>query len=403
MEDQELYFQKILNNEFNITTSDTNGNVETDNIDMNDADSNDQLLSIHDTLLDQLEDTNKSSISITSGENQLAEINLDPVIKLKNDLKKLKSKFDDVDIIQNQFNEADSLLKEYAELQKKYDEKVDALEYNINHNFGKVNNTIHKQQGTATDIKPEVFEKVEKKEGPTIKSFLKNSYKKLFQSEKKQSPAATQNKNNTVAAKLNLRKNLIKQLRGSQGSTNPDQLAEELILSLLKPVKGLSASMTDYNQQKNIANSQRANSISQTQINSKKDIKPLENLNKKEQTTLPQFKIEANGKTYSVLGYSEDYATLKLKGEDGKGYHTKNSEGLKLKPLNPLKINPIQKELLEKGKSLLITSGTDLPFKLSKNSQKGDDIYDITTVSISQFKNSNQVKASTGKSVKLKL
>lgn len=116
-----------------------------------------------------------------------------------------------------------------------------------------------------------------------------------------------------------------------------------------------------------------------------------------------QFRLNAHGTSYQVIRYSDDYRALELRGADGKMFKAKNVEGLKLEPKKSLDLNPIQKELLSKGKSLMITSGTDIPYKISMNQGKGENLYDITTVSMAQFKNTNQVKATAVKSVKQKL
>jgi len=205
-----------------------------------------------------------------------------------------------------------------------------------------------------------------------------------------------------------LRKNFINQLRGQNSATNPDQLAEELILSLLKPVKGIGATIQDYRQQKKgmSVNGQAAPEKKKEQetIPSVKPSSPVQDIHgpdlPKNQT---QFRLNAHGTSYQVIRYSDDYRALELRGADGKMFKAKNVEGLKLEPKKSLDLNPIQKELLSKGKSLMITSGTDIPYKISMNQGKGENLYDITTVSMAQFKNTNQVKATAVKSVKQKL
>ena len=408
MEDQDLYLQNILNKEFSITTLDSDGESNVNSIPIQETESNELLLSIQDKILDELPLGKTTSISIDSGKNNIDEIDLSPINDFRLKLEKLKNEIDKVDEIDQRLTSAESYLEEYNELQETFDHKVDALEYKINHSFGKANNTIHKEQKTESVIRPAVFEKISNGEGSSLRELLKKSYNKVFQWTKPQSKAAEQSKNNTISAKLNLRKNFIKQLRGQNSATNPDQLAEELILSLLKPIKGLGASVQDYrHQKKGLSLNTRTDPKTKAEIKPAESTKGSPSAHSLKSINPPknqsQFKLNAHGTSYQVLAYSDDYKTLELKGSDGKMFLAKNIDGLKLEPIKSLDLNPIQKELLTRGKSLMITSGTDIPYKISMNRGKGDDLYDITTVSMAQFKNARQIKATAVKSVKHKL
>lgn len=408
MGEQDLYFQNILNKQFSITAKDSNGEESTNEISTGETASNELLLSIQDRLLDELPNGKTASIEINSGENQLAEINLSPINEFMKKLDKLKGEIDKVDQIDQKLTTAENYMLTYNDLQKTYEEKVDALEYKINHNFGKANNSIHKEQNSESVVTPEIFEKISKKEGTTIRTLLKKSYKKLFQSTKPQSKAAEQNKNNTVSAKLNLRKNFIKQLRGQTSATNPEQLAEELILSLLKPLKGINASLTDYHQQKkNISSAGHSDSDKSNKMETSPsgiESNGQQHLDNRNLTVAkPEFSLSANAMKYDVIGYSEDFSKLELRAPDGKRFQAPNSKGLRINPIAELKLNPIQKELLTRGKTLMITSGTNLPYKISVNEGKGANLYDVTTVSMDQFKNNKKMKATAVKTVKHKL
>ena len=269
--------------------------------------------------------------------------------------------------------------KTYTQARSTYDEKLEKVENLINQKFGIVDNTLNKQKGTESKIKPYVFKGFNTRYGEDIRQYFKKHYSKLFQGKKVKTPVQQKSMNNALYTKLKIKENLLKEFKNARATSNPDQLAEEMLISLIRPIKAVSNALHQYS-------SEKKQEIDST----RKGTTPLA------KNTKSNIEVINGGKTYDFGGYSKDYSKISLIGEGGKELEMLNNTGISLKLKKAPKLNPIQQDLLDKGKSLLITDDA-FPYKISKNNE---GYLELKTISTKDFSAGNQKGQKISKSVK---
>ena len=370
-DNDDLFLKQLLQNELNVVTKDTDDFEERFNIDLDSEEPSGYLLDIQDLLLEKVPEGKIKSITIENGETEIAHIDISPLNAFKTQLEELQNKIARLSEVEEAIGTVEELTSTYKETHKQYEEKLDNVEAIINQKFGLVDNTINKQKGTESDIKPSNFKEINKKYGAEIKEYLKGSFTKLFQG-KTDRPVEQQSMNNALSAKLHLRANLLKEFKNSRSTANPDQMAEELLLSLLRPIKAVGNSLHQYSaEKKELSNKQNKQQTTSQPI--KEAPKAFE--------VKPEVSIKLNGSEYAFQGYSKDYSKIFLKDAMGTPLEKSNNENISLNFKSAPKLNPIQQDLLKKGKTLLMTDGK-FPYKLSKGE---NDYLNIKTVSISEF------------------
>jgi hypothetical protein len=378
----ELYLEQEYLNHLNIVSRDDNGIEDSVVINISDKDASKKLLDVQDLLLQRVPEGKTKSVTIASNSEEVAHIDISPLNILKTNIEQLHEKISKLSEIEETFKSMDSLTDTYKRTNELYEEKLVYIESLINKKFGIVDNTINKQNGQESPIKSETFSKLSTTYSREIKEYFKNSYKKLFQGKTEKTTAENKSMNNALSAKLKLKENLLKEFRNTRATANPDQIAEELLLSLIRPVKAVSNALHQYGAE--------AKELKQNTEPAK--LKPSA-------YSTPEATVKVNGTQYSFLGYSKDYTKVLLK--DAKGIHleAENSISKKLQFGTMSKLNPIQKDLLNMGKSLVM-SDRSFPYKLSKSSE--NDIV-VTTINISEFaagkKQSNNKTKSKSQSI----
>lgn len=387
MENQDIYLQQALLNELSVTSTDTNDQDHLFEVDLDVDDASSKFLDIQDLILQQVPEGKTKSITIENQDKEIAHIDISPLANFKTKLEELQLKMQRLSEVEDAIESIEDLTNTYKQTHKQYEEKLDNVESMINQKFGLVDNTINKQKNLESHIKPSTFRDINKKYGLEIKNYLKRTYTKLFQGKADKTPVEQQSMNNALSAKLKLRENLIKEFKNTRSTANPDQIAEELLLSLLRPIKAVSNSLHQYSTETKELSKKQKNIVSQTGP---------------EKTTLDSFKIKPevsiklNGTEYAFQGYSGDYSNLLLKDASGKSLQMMNNKGITLDMNTAPKLNPIQQDLLNRGKTLLMTDGK-FPYKLSKGE---NDYLNITTVSISEFTAGKKESQKNSKSIK---
>lgn len=137
--------------------------------------------------------------------------------------------------------------------------------------------------------------------------------------------------------KIPLKDFINKELNTTNYSSNPEKLGEDIILSLLKPLKVFNNYMAQNRLEKN------------SQTNKPGDEK--------------LYTLGINGQEYQFKKYSEDYKNIIIKDKDGKEFEIVNDKNINF-IIGPDKaFNNTELDLLNKGKSLIQSS--DIPFKVS--------------------------------------
>jgi hypothetical protein len=155
--------------------------------------------------------------------------------------------------------------------------------------------------------------------------------------------------------KIQLKDFINKELNTVNHSSNPEKLGEDIIISILKPLK-------IYN-----------NYIGQ--IRQEREKKALK-------SDKPQFTISVNQKEYQFERYTEDFKKIVISDpKSGEVYEIKNDKNFKFIVSPGKEINNIEMDLLHKGKQLLHKEKT--PFKINLNSESGKMEY--LTISEKEF------------------
>lgn len=144
-------------------------------------------------------------------------------------------------------------------------------------------------------------------------------------------------KKGTYSRKIPLKDFINRELNTTNYSSNPDKLGEDIILSLLKPLK-------IYN-----------NYVAQNKVDS--SLKSTEKPNKS------NYSVGVNGEEFLFKNYSEDYKNIIIQDKKGQEFQIENNKNITFiigpeKPLNSIELN-----LINKGKNLI--ASTDIPFKIS--------------------------------------
>lgn len=384
---EELFLEQLLRKELNVVTKSIDDTEERFTIDLDSEEPSESLLDVQDLLLEKVPEGKTKSITIENGETEIAHIDMSPLAAFKSDIEQLQHKLERLTEVEETLDKISSLTDTYKNTQRSYEEKLEKIESMINHKFGLVDNTINKQKGIESDIKPSTFKDINKKYGAEIKDYFKNTYKKLFQGKGEKGAAEQQSMNNALYAKLKLKENLLKEFKNTRSTANPDQIAEELLLSLIRPIKAVGNSLHQYSTEKKEIAKQQSKSQQAPQPG-----KDIQNSFK----TKPDVSLKINGTEYAFQGYSKDYSKIHLKDAMGTPLEKTNNENISLSFKSAPKLNPIQKDLLKKGKTLLMTDGK-FPYKLSKGE---NDYLNITTVSISEFTAGKKESQKNSKSIK---
>lgn len=386
MEDQDRYLQRVLEKELSVVSVDTDEQHNRYNIDLDTENPSNQLLDIQDLLLQKVPEGKTKSITVENGNSEIAHIDLSPLAAFKSDIEQLQEKIERLDQVEETIHKIDELTNTYKESKKIYEEKLGKIEDAINQKFGLIDNTINKQKGQESDIKPSTFKDINKKYSAEIKSYFKNTYKKLFQGKSEKGGVEQQSMNNAIYAKLRLKENLLKEFKNTRANANPDQMGEELLLSLIRPIKAVGNTLHQYSAEKKELSQKQSAALP----NQQPKLNPVQN-----KVTKADFHIKVNGTAYEFKGYSKDYSKLFLQDISGNPIEKQNNKGTSLNFRTQPKLNPIQEDLLNKGKTLLMTDGK-FPYKLSKD-QNGH--LDITTVSISEFTAGKKESQKNNKSI----
>ncbi|WP_291960188.1 hypothetical protein [Maribacter sp.] len=384
---EELFLEQLLRKELNVVATNIDDTKEHYVIDVDSEAPSESLLDIQDLLLEKVPEGKTKSITIGDGETEIAHIDMSPLAAFKSDIEKLQHKLERLSEVEETLDKINTLTDTYKNTQRSYEEKLEKVESMINHKFGLVDNTINKQKGIESDIKPSSFKEINKKYGAEIKDYFKNTYKKLFQGKGEKGAAEQQSMNNALYAKLKLKENLLKEFKNTRSTANPDQIAEELLLSLIRPIKAVGNSLHQYSAEKKelSKNQNKLNNTSQTITEAPKAF-----------AVKPEISIKLNGNEFAFQGYSKDYSKVLLKDAMGTPLEKANNENISLNFKSAPKLNPIQQDLLKKGKTLLMTDGK-FPYKLSKGE---NDYLNITTVSISEFTAGKKESQKNSKSIK---
>lgn len=168
--------------------------------------------------------------------------------------------------------------------------------------------------------------------------------------------------------KIPLKDFINKELNTTNYSSNPEKLGEDIILSLLKPLKVFNNYMAQNRLEKN----------AQT-------IKPEDE---------KLYTLGINGEEYQFKKYSEDYKSIIIQDKEGKQFEVLNDKNINF-IIGPEKtFNNMELDLLNKGKSLIQSS--DIPFKVFSQ----DGTIKFQTITSDDYIKNIDVKAQQVKSKK---
>ena len=168
--------------------------------------------------------------------------------------------------------------------------------------------------------------------------------------------------------KIPLKDFLNKELNTTNYSSNPEKMGEDIILSLLKPLKVYN----NYLAQNKLENS-----------NGHKN----ESINKNIST------LSINNQEYKFMKYTDDFKKIVVADEKNKLFEIDNDKNINFIIPPEKKLNEMQLELIQKGKSLIIKE--EIPFKIS--SDKG--VIKFQTITNKDYISNIEVKS---KEIKIK-
>jgi hypothetical protein len=227
--------------------------------------------------------------------------------------------------------------------------------------------TVNNSDGTKKtivlgfeEIKPENKEDIIKRQLTELKDYINSN--KVDSVEVK--------KGDKYHKKIDLKDFIAKELGTINYNSNPEKLGEDLIMSLLKPLE-------IYNKY-----------LNQSQL--EKD----QTLEKPKEKAL--YTVKINDEEFQFKKYSEDYTKLIVENKEGKSFEIENNKNINF-IISPVKeFNGIELNLLQKGKTLMVSDKDGLPFKVSSNKEE-NGLITFQTVTNKEYLDNNKIFNSESK------
>lgn len=178
------------------------------------------------------------------------------------------------------------------------------------------------------------------------------------------------NKGNKFHKKIPLKDFINKELNTTNYNSNPEKLGEDIILSLLKPLKV-------YN-----------NYLGQNRLEKNQGIQ-------KENKIEKSYTVSINDQEYQFKNYSEDFKKIIVADSIGRELELANNKNVNFIITPEKKFNATELDLINQGKSLIQSS--EIPFKVS--SENG--VIKYQTITSDEFeKNINKMDVKNAKEIK---